>query len=51
MTGEGRCESSDAELQLAHEELRAAQALLDGGMPRISVGRAYFAVFHALRAH
>lgn len=50
MTDEGRRESSRAELQLADEELRAAQALLAGGLPRIAVGRAYFATFHALRA-
>ena len=50
MTGEGRRESASAELDLADEELRAAEALLAGGLPRIAVGRLYFAVFHAMRA-
>ena len=50
MTDDGRRESACAELDLADEELRAAQALLAGDLPRIAVGRAYFAVFHALRA-
>ena len=50
MTDEGRRESARAELELADEELRGAQALLGGNLPRIAVGRAYFAVFHALRA-
>ena len=50
MTGEGRSESAKAELDLAEEELRAAEALLADGLPRIAVGRMYFAVFHAVRA-
>lgn len=50
MTGEGRSESAQAELELADEELRAAETLLAGGMPRVAVGRMYFAVFHAVRA-
>ena len=50
MTGEGRSESARAELDLAEEELRAAEALLADGLPRIAVGRMYFAVFHAVRA-
>ena len=50
MTGEGRRESALVEIALADEELRAAAALLDGGLPRIAVGRVYFAVFHAVRA-
>ena len=50
MTDEGRRESARAELRLADEELRAAQTLLGGDLSRIAVGRAYFAVFHALRA-
>ena len=50
MTGEGRSESARAELDLADEELRAADALLADGLPRIAVGRMYFAVFHAVRA-
>ena len=47
MTGEGRRESAGAELDLADEELRAAEALLADGIPRIAVGRMYLAVFHA----
>ena len=50
MTGEGRRESALVELALADEELRAAAALLDGDLPRVAVGRVYFAVFHAVRA-
>ena len=50
MTGEGRRESSSVELDLADEELRAAEALLADGLPRIAVGRMYFAVFHTVRA-
>ena len=50
MTGEGRRESARAELDLADEELRAAESLLGDGLPRIAVGRMYFAVFHAVRA-
>ncbi len=50
MTGEGRSESAGAELDLAGEERRAAEALLADGLPRIAVGRMYFAVFHAVRA-
>ena len=50
MTGEGRSESARAELDLADEELRAAEALLADGLARIAVGRMYFAVFHAVRA-
>ena len=50
MTGEGRSESAAAELDLAAEELRVAEALLADELPRIAVGRMYFAVFHAVRA-
>ncbi len=49
MTGEGRRESSLAELTLADEELRGADALLQAGYPRIALTRAYFAVFHGCR--
>ena len=49
MTGEGRRESSLAELTLADEELRGADALLQAGCPRIALTRAYFAVFHGCR--
>ena len=50
MTEEARRESARAELGLADEELRAAEALLRAGLPRIVVARVYFAVFHAVRA-
>lgn len=50
MTEDGRQESARAELALAHEELRAARTLLDAKLPRIALTRAYFAVFHAVRA-
>jgi uncharacterized protein (UPF0332 family) len=50
MTSEGRHDSAAAELQLANEELKAAEHLLNAGFPRIALARAYFAVFHAVRA-
>lgn len=50
MTEDGRRESARAELALADEELRVAEALLRDGVQRIAIGRVYFAVFHALRA-
>ena len=50
MTEEGRRESSLEELSLAEEELRAADALLQGGLARVSLTRTYFAVFHAARS-
>ncbi|MCC6528326.1 MAG: HEPN domain-containing protein [Polyangiaceae bacterium] len=36
-----------AELELAHETLRAAEVLRAAGLHRHAVGRAYYAVFHA----
>lgn len=50
MTNEGRQEAAAAELRAAEEELRAADALLSAALPRVALTRAYFAVFHALRA-
>ena len=50
MTEEGRRESSLDELSLAEEELGAADSLLEAGFVRVSLTRAYFAVFHAARA-
>ena len=50
MTEEGRRESSLEELSLADEELTAAGSLLEAGLARVSLTRAYFAVFHAARA-
>ena len=50
MTEEGRRESSLEELSLADEELTAAGSLLEAGLARVALTRAYFAVFHAARA-
>lgn len=50
MTSEGERESATTELQLAEEELRAAERLLQEGLARIAVTHAYFAAFHAVRA-
>ena len=50
MTEDGRQESSRDELALADEEQIAADSLLQAGMARVSLTRAYFAVFHAARA-
>jgi uncharacterized protein (UPF0332 family) len=50
VTGEGRRQAAREELGLAAEELKAADALLDAELPRVAVTRAYFAVFHAMRA-
>jgi uncharacterized protein (UPF0332 family) len=50
MTAEGSHDSVASELQLADEELRAAEHLLHEELARIALARAYFAVFHAVRA-
>lgn len=50
MNAEGRASATVAELALADDELVAAEALLGLGHPRIALTRAYFAVFHAVRA-
>lgn len=50
MTPQGREEAVSAELRLAEEELRAADQLLAGDLPRIALARCYFAAFHAARA-
>jgi uncharacterized protein (UPF0332 family) len=50
VTDEGRHDSAATELQLADEELRAAEYLLKGDLHRVALARAYFAVFHAVRA-
>lgn len=50
MTEDGRRESSREELALTEEELKAADALLQSGMARVSLTRTYFAVFHAARS-
>ena len=50
MTEDGRRESALAEFSLADEELNIADSLLQAGFARVSLTRAYFAVFHAARA-
>ena len=50
MNAEGCRESSRAEISLADEELEGAELLLEVGFARVSLTRAYFAVFHAARA-
>ncbi len=50
MTGEGVSATVAEELASARDELEAADALCGIGKHRIALGRAYFAVFHALRA-
>lgn len=49
MTDEGRGATAAEELALAREELSAADQLV-AALPRIALTRAYFAVFHAMRA-
>jgi uncharacterized protein len=50
VTGAGRADLAREELANAEEELRAADALLASGFPRVAITRAYFAVFHLARA-
>ena len=50
MTRDARQAAAKEELQRAREELRAADHLLGVGLARVSLGRAYFAAFHACRA-
>jgi len=50
VTAEGRREAAAEELARAAEELTAAEHLLAARLARIALTRAYFAVFHALRA-
>lgn len=50
MTSEGERESATAEIQLAEEELRVSEKLLEDGFVRVAVTHAYFAAFHAVRA-
>lgn len=50
MTAEGRRQAVEAELQLAAEELQAAEQLLASGLARIALTRTDFSVFHAVRA-
>jgi uncharacterized protein (UPF0332 family) len=50
VTDEGAREAGDEEIALAREELRATEALLAAGIPRVALTRAYFAAFHVVRA-
>ena len=50
MNAEGCRESSCTEISLADEELASAESLLEAGLARVSLTRAYFAAFHAARA-
>lgn len=50
MTGDGERNAAADDLAMAAEELRAAETLLAAGLPRVALTRAYFAVFHAVRA-
>lgn len=50
MTAGGQAEAVTAELDLAAEELAAAENLLAAGFARIALARAYFALFHGVRA-
>lgn len=50
MTEEGQHHAATEDLGMAAEELHAADTLLAAGLPRVALPRAYFAVFHAVRA-
>ena len=50
MSAAERAEDIRAELELAGDALRAAEALLGLGLPNDAVSRAYYAAFHAARA-
>lgn len=50
MTDDGQTEAAAEDLASARDELEAAEALMALGKHRIALGRAYFAVFHAIRA-
>lgn len=50
MTEEGQHHAATEDLGMAAEELHAADTLLAAGLPRVALTRAYFAVFHAVRA-
>lgn len=50
MTEEGKHHAVAEDLGMAAEEIEVAEQLLRTGHPRIAVTRAYFAVFHAVRA-
>jgi uncharacterized protein (UPF0332 family) len=50
VTGAGRRAAAREEIELTIEELRVAETLLQAGFHRVVLTRAYFAVFHAVRA-
>jgi uncharacterized protein (UPF0332 family) len=50
MTDENRGSNAREEIRVATDALRAAEALLDLGLLRDAVSRAYYAAFHAARA-
>ena len=50
MTDDGKASAAAEELARAREELAGAEHLLQVGLPRIALARAYFAAFHACRA-
>jgi len=50
MTEENRRKNLQDEVDRADQALRAAQALLDGGLHADSVSRAYYGAYHLLRA-
>lgn len=50
MTEEGKANAAADDAAIAAEEIRIAEHLLATGFPRVALSRAYFAVFHALRA-
>ena len=50
MTGKNRRENARREAQLGDDALRAAEALLELGLPNDAVSRAYYAAFHYGRA-
>jgi uncharacterized protein (UPF0332 family) len=50
VTEEGKGRAAAEDLTMAGEEIDVAEQLLRTGHPRIAVTRAYFAVFHAVRA-
>jgi uncharacterized protein (UPF0332 family) len=50
MTGENRTQNIADELSRAEQGFRAAEALIDLGLSADAVSRAYYALFHVLRA-
>lgn len=50
MTAEAARAAAAAEMELAREELRAAEQLLAANLVRVAATRIYYAVFHAGRA-